>query len=88
MRPTVAAALGNAAAASMASHEGVGEPATQPPDSRPPCTTMAICAFASAPALIEAPVDELQDVSDVMPRAYAMAPAATPSAPEIPPPRV
>ena len=86
MRTTDAAAPGNAAAGSVTSHEA--DPETQTPASQPPCTTMAVCAFASAPALIEAPVDELQDVSDVMPRAYAMAPAATPSAPEIPPPRV
>ena len=62
--------------------------ASHTPAPQAPCTTMAVCAFASAPAVVEAPVNALLDVSDVMLPQYAMALAAILSAPETPPPRV
>ena len=58
------------------------------PTPQAPCTTMSVCTFASAPAVIEAPVDALQEVADVILPQFAMAPAAILLAPETPPPRV
>ena len=61
---------------------------TQQSAPQTPCVTMTVCVFASAPAVVQAPVDALQDVSDVMLPQYAMAPAAILMAPETPPPRM
>ena len=86
MIATDAAASENVPAGSDATRSDKSDSHTPAPQA--PCTTMAVCAFASAPAVVEAPVNVLLDVSDVMLPQYAMALAAILSAPETPPPRV
>ena len=67
---------------------GTDDSDTQQSAPQTPCVTMTVCVFASAPAVVEAPVETLQDVSDVMPPQNVLAPAAILSAPDTPPPRV